>query len=87
MTDRNAQVLDPLARLLCEEVEETARDAVGGLGIERHRLVGHALDRDAANITAIGELEQILFGYRHMITPPARFILAVFMLLLLLSIP
>ena len=69
MTDRNAQVLDPLTRLLCEEIEETARDAVGRLGIERHRFVGHSLYRNTAHIAAIGELEQILFGYRHMITP------------------
>ena len=69
VTDRDAQVLDLLARLLRKEVEEAARDAVGRLGVERHRLVRHALDRDAAHIAAIGEFEQILFRYRHMITP------------------
>ena len=69
VADRNAQVLDLLARLLRKEVEETARDAVGRLGVERHRLVRHALDRDATHIAAIGEFEQILFRYRHMITP------------------
>jgi len=32
VTDRDAQVLDLLARLLRKEVEEAARDAVGRLG-------------------------------------------------------
>ena len=69
MADGNAQVLDFLARLLGQKIEETARDAVGCFSIECHRLIGHALNRDAAHITAVGKFQQVLFGYRHRITP------------------